>query len=98
MGLVDRALESVHFSANVGSFLVDYIPSLQYLPRECRLDELSNSHYASLVYTGWFPGMKFMSLADGWRKDVEAMQEEPFIYASGSLVCTCILIHLHWSH
>jgi cytochrome P450 len=66
VGLVDRALESVHFTANVGTFLVDYIPSLQYLPR-------------------WFPGTKFMSLADVWRKDVEAMQEEPFKYASESL-------------
>ncbi|PBL03455.1 cytochrome P450 [Armillaria gallica] len=66
VGLVDLALESVHFTANVGCFLVDYIPSLQYLPR-------------------WFPGTKFMSLADGWRKDVEAMREEPFIYASESL-------------
>ncbi|SJL09788.1 related to cytochrome P450 CYP2 subfamily [Armillaria ostoyae] len=64
VGLVDRALESAHFTA--GSFLVDYIPSLQYLPR-------------------WFPGTKFMSLADVWRKDVEAMQEEPFKYASESL-------------
>ncbi|KAK0193927.1 hypothetical protein F5146DRAFT_1134712 [Armillaria mellea] len=33
----------------------------------------------------WFPDMKFMSLADDWRKDVEAMQEEPFLYASESL-------------
>ncbi|KAK0236042.1 cytochrome P450 [Armillaria nabsnona] len=66
VGLVDRALESVRITGNVGTFLVDYIPSLKYLPR-------------------WFPGMKFMSLADAWRKEVEAMQEEPFIYASDSL-------------
>ncbi|PBK75813.1 cytochrome P450 [Armillaria solidipes] len=66
VALVDRALESVRITGNVGTFLVDYIPSLKYLPR-------------------WFPGTKFMSLADAWRKDVEAMQEEPFIYASDSL-------------
>ncbi|KAK0236018.1 cytochrome P450 [Armillaria nabsnona] len=66
VGLVDRALESLRLTGNVGAFLVDYIPSLKYLPR-------------------WFPGTKFMSLADAWRKDVEAMQEEPFIYASDSL-------------
>ncbi|PBL03489.1 cytochrome P450 [Armillaria gallica] len=66
VGLVDRALESVRIIGNVGSFLVDYIPSLKYLPR-------------------WFPGTKFMSLADAWRKDIEAMQEEPFIYTSDSL-------------
>ena len=34
VGLVDRALESVRIIGNVGSFLVDYIPSLKYLPRE----------------------------------------------------------------
>ncbi len=34
VGLVDRALESVRITGNVGTFLVDYIPSLKYLPRE----------------------------------------------------------------
>ncbi|KAK0193893.1 cytochrome P450 [Armillaria mellea] len=66
VGLVDRALESVRITGNVGSFLVDYIPSLKHLPR-------------------WFPGTRFMSLADTWRKDVQVMQEGPFIYASESL-------------
>ncbi len=32
--LVDRALEGVRIAGNVGTFLVDYIPSLKYLPRE----------------------------------------------------------------
>ncbi len=32
--LVDRAQESIHAVGNVGAFLVDYIPSLKYLPRE----------------------------------------------------------------
>ncbi len=32
--LVDRALESMRIVGNVGAFLVDYIPSLKYLPRE----------------------------------------------------------------
>ncbi|KAK0479641.1 cytochrome P450 [Armillaria novae-zelandiae] len=31
--LVNRAQESIHMVGNVGSFLVDYIPSLKYLPR-----------------------------------------------------------------
>ncbi|KAK0480065.1 cytochrome P450 [Armillaria novae-zelandiae] len=31
--LVDRALESMRIVGNVGAFLVDYIPSLKYLPR-----------------------------------------------------------------
>ncbi|KAK0469619.1 cytochrome P450 [Desarmillaria tabescens] len=31
--LVDRALEGIRHSGNMGYFLVDYIPSLQYLPR-----------------------------------------------------------------
>ncbi|KAK0222604.1 cytochrome P450 [Armillaria nabsnona] len=31
--LVDRAQESIHAVGNVGAFLVDYIPSLKYLPR-----------------------------------------------------------------
>ncbi|KAK0473645.1 cytochrome P450 [Armillaria novae-zelandiae] len=31
--LGDRGMESVRRTANVGSFLVDYIPSLKYLPR-----------------------------------------------------------------
>ncbi|PBK93538.1 cytochrome P450 [Armillaria gallica] len=31
--LVDRAEESIHAVGNVGAFLVDYIPSLKYLPR-----------------------------------------------------------------
>ncbi|KAK0185199.1 cytochrome P450 [Armillaria mellea] len=31
--LVDQTHESVHVGANVGSFLVDYFPSLKYLPR-----------------------------------------------------------------
>ncbi|KAK0479643.1 cytochrome P450 [Armillaria novae-zelandiae] len=31
--LVDRTHESIHMVGNVGSFLVDYIPSLKYLPR-----------------------------------------------------------------
>ncbi|KAK0446235.1 cytochrome P450 [Armillaria borealis] len=31
--LVDRGLESVRIVGNVGTFLVDYIPSLKYLPR-----------------------------------------------------------------
>ncbi|PBL03463.1 cytochrome P450 [Armillaria gallica] len=66
VGLVDRAMESLRVTGNVGTFLVDYIPGLKYLPR-------------------WFPGTKFMSLADAWRKEVEAMQEEPFIYAADSL-------------
>ncbi|KAK0500321.1 cytochrome P450 [Armillaria luteobubalina] len=66
VGLVNRVQESARVTGNVGTFLVDYIPILRYLPR-------------------WFPCMNFMSLADGWRKDVEAMQEEPFIYASESL-------------
>ncbi|PBK93209.1 cytochrome P450 [Armillaria gallica] len=30
--LVDRALESTHIIGNVGTFLVDYIPSLKHLP------------------------------------------------------------------
>ncbi|SJL09762.1 uncharacterized protein ARMOST_13143 [Armillaria ostoyae] len=33
VGLVDRAAESVRITGNVGTFLVDYIPILQYLPR-----------------------------------------------------------------
>ncbi len=32
--LVDRGLEGVRIAGNVGTFLVDYIPSLKYLPRE----------------------------------------------------------------
>ncbi len=32
--LGDRGMESVRRTANVGSFLVDYIPSLKYLPRK----------------------------------------------------------------
>ena len=32
--LADRALESARATANVGTFLVDYIPSLKHLPRE----------------------------------------------------------------
>ncbi|KAK0421452.1 cytochrome P450 [Armillaria borealis] len=68
VGLVDRAAESVRITGNVGTFLVDYIPILQYLPHE-----------------RWFPGTQFMSLADAWKKDVEAMQEEPFIYTSQSV-------------
>ncbi|KAK0204931.1 cytochrome P450 [Desarmillaria ectypa] len=31
--LVDRALESIRIIGNVGTFLVDYVPSLKYLPR-----------------------------------------------------------------
>ncbi|PBL03385.1 cytochrome P450 [Armillaria gallica] len=31
--LADRALESARATANVGTFLVDYVPSLKYLPR-----------------------------------------------------------------
>ncbi|PBK75826.1 cytochrome P450 [Armillaria solidipes] len=31
--LVDRALENMRIVGNVGAFLVDYIPSLKYLPR-----------------------------------------------------------------
>ncbi|KAK0465901.1 cytochrome P450, partial [Desarmillaria tabescens] len=31
--LVDQAQESVHAAGNMGAFLVDYIPNLQYLPR-----------------------------------------------------------------
>ncbi|KAG7439314.1 cytochrome P450 [Guyanagaster necrorhizus] len=33
VGLVDRALESVRIAGNFGDFLVDYIPTLKYLPR-----------------------------------------------------------------
>ncbi|SJL09800.1 related to cytochrome P450 CYP2 subfamily [Armillaria ostoyae] len=33
VGLVDRALESARIVGNVGTFVVDYIPSLKYLPR-----------------------------------------------------------------
>ncbi|KAK0193929.1 cytochrome P450 [Armillaria mellea] len=66
VGLVDRAMEGARITGNLGTFLVDYIPSIQYLPR-------------------WLPGMQFMSLADGWRNDVDAMQEEPFKYTSESL-------------
>ncbi len=32
--LVDRALASARIVGNVGTFVVDYIPSLKYLPRE----------------------------------------------------------------
>ncbi|KAK0469622.1 cytochrome P450 [Desarmillaria tabescens] len=32
--LVDRALESMRIVGNVGTFLVDFIPSLKYLPRK----------------------------------------------------------------
>ncbi|KAG7451289.1 cytochrome P450 [Guyanagaster necrorhizus] len=66
VGLVDRAMESLRISGNVGTFLVDYIPSLKYLPR-------------------WFPGTKFMNLADAWRQDVEDMKKGPFKYALDSL-------------
>ncbi|KAK0501132.1 cytochrome P450 [Armillaria luteobubalina] len=31
--LVNQAQESIHVAGNVGAFLVDYIPKLQYLPR-----------------------------------------------------------------
>ncbi|KAK0236123.1 cytochrome P450 [Armillaria nabsnona] len=65
--LADRALESARATANVGTFLVDYIPSLKNLPR-------------------WLPGTNFLSLADGWRKDVNDMVDRPFEYASDSLV------------
>ncbi|KAK0500354.1 cytochrome P450 [Armillaria luteobubalina] len=68
VGLVDRAVESLRIAGNVGSFLVDYIPSLKYLPRKCR------------------PSVRFtLNFPHAWRKDVEAMKEEPFIYASESL-------------
>ncbi|PBK75888.1 cytochrome P450 [Armillaria solidipes] len=64
--LADRALESARATANVGTFLVDYIPSLKYLPR-------------------WLPGTNFLTLASGWRKDVNDMVDRPFEYASDSL-------------
>ncbi|KAK0480062.1 cytochrome P450 [Armillaria novae-zelandiae] len=82
VGLVDRAMESARIIGNLGTFLVDYIPSLQYLPRECRPIE---SFVLNLGHIGWFPGTQFMSLADSWRKDVDAMQQEPFEYTSQSL-------------
>ncbi|KAK0469623.1 cytochrome P450 [Desarmillaria tabescens] len=63
VGIVDRAMESIRIIGNIGTFLVDYIPGLKYLPR-------------------WFPGTNFLTLADAWRKDVAAMEEEPFEYAS----------------
>ncbi|KAK0480064.1 cytochrome P450 [Armillaria novae-zelandiae] len=68
--IVDRALESIRIIGNMGTFLVDSIPSLRYLPR-------------------WFPGAKFVSLADSWRKDVEEMKEGPFAYASESMANGC---------
>ncbi|KAK0223439.1 cytochrome P450 [Armillaria fumosa] len=64
--LADRALESTRATANNGTFLVDYISCLKYLPR-------------------WLPGTNFLSLASGWRKDVEDMKNRPFEYASESL-------------
>ncbi|KAK0446303.1 cytochrome P450, partial [Armillaria borealis] len=33
VGLVDRAMESARIVGNMGTFVVDYIPSLKYLPR-----------------------------------------------------------------
>ncbi|PBK75833.1 cytochrome P450 [Armillaria solidipes] len=33
VGLVDRAMESARVIGNMGTFVVDYIPSLKYLPR-----------------------------------------------------------------
>lgn len=32
--LVDQAEESINVVGNMGAFLIDYIPSLKYLPRE----------------------------------------------------------------
>ncbi|KAK0193932.1 cytochrome P450 [Armillaria mellea] len=52
--LVDRALESVRNVANVGSFLVDYIPSLKYLPRW-----LPGANFRSLADT-WRKDVKEM--------------------------------------
>ncbi|KAK0211390.1 cytochrome P450 [Desarmillaria ectypa] len=65
--LADQAAESLRVGGNEGTFLVDYLPFLKYVP-------------------DWLPGAKFKRLAQMWRKDVEAMKEEPFKYASESLV------------
>ncbi len=42
--LVNRAQESIHAVGNVGAFLVDYIPSLKYLPREFSFIQLLGSY------------------------------------------------------
>ncbi|KAK0211383.1 cytochrome P450 [Desarmillaria ectypa] len=64
--LADQAVSSLRDGGTEGTFLVDYLPFLKYVP-------------------DWLPGAKFKRLAQMWRKDVEAMKEEPFKYASESL-------------
>ncbi|KAG7440167.1 cytochrome P450 [Guyanagaster necrorhizus] len=70
--LGDRGMESVRRAANVGSFLVDYIPSLKYLPRKA-------SH------SFWFPGTQFMKLAEDWTACVNDVKEMLFKLTSEQL-------------
>ncbi|KAK0446238.1 cytochrome P450 [Armillaria borealis] len=71
--LADRVLESACIIGNVGTFLVDYIPSLKYLPFVLKTSE------------GWLPGTNFLSLVNSWKRDVEDMKDRPFEYTSDSL-------------
>ncbi len=42
--IVDRALESIRIVGNMGTFLVDSIPSLKYLPRESTIIYMLGSY------------------------------------------------------
>ncbi|THH18293.1 hypothetical protein EW146_g2666 [Bondarzewia mesenterica] len=57
--LAKRALHGFTRTGVYGTFLVDYIPLLKYLP-------------------GWLPYADFKTKAKEWRKDAEAMLDQPF--------------------
>ncbi|KAK0469621.1 cytochrome P450, partial [Desarmillaria tabescens] len=76
--LVDRAMESVRIIGNVGTFLVDYIPSMKYLPRW-----FPGANFMSLADT-WRKDVEEMANGPFAYASESMARPRLFIYANGT--------------
>ena len=72
-----------------GMYLVDYIPTLKYIP--CEYEVCQWSVVLIVSHTAWFPGAKFKRQAKEWEKLAVRLRDSPFEFVKTAMVWLCTL-------
>lgn len=77
VALVNEAMEGLSQAVHPGSYLVDFLPILKYIP--CKLCYTSVPFSPSLYkHLAWFPGAKFKRQAKVWAISSARLKDKPF--------------------
>jgi len=76
--LASLATESFIAGSNHGSFMVDYIPSLKYLPCMCIQNQIRLVSSNPMILIAWAPGAAFKRKAEVWAKYISGLNHHPW--------------------